>query len=330
MNKSEIELGTIVQAVIKELNVAKANEVKPIRDINCVDYEDYLSVKVIAYTKPSADFDGDDMHDIIAYCAKVSNKKNQSDLSKSEKLIDYLFKNSHYSPFEMANIVIEINTTRDIARQLLRHRSMGFQEFSQRYEEVDNTFIISEARMQDKKNRQNSIELDDASELQMWWTSQQIVSCRNAYDKYMDALEKGIAKEVARKILPEGNTPSKLYVNGNLRSWLHYLQLRSGNGTQKEHMMIAEKVIEAIDKIFNISKFLNKEVSATGDNRPESCRNRLKAEGKPYPRSGCYVTGCNSLFGVQICTGVDRTPSAARSGDVNTGQAFRAAFFDKQ
>ena len=193
--------------------------------------------------------------DLIAYCARVSNPQNQMTLETAPKLLKYLIKNKHWSPFEMVHIVMEIHTTRDIARQILRHRSFSFQEFSQRYADPtkDLGFTTREARLQDTKNRQNSIETDDEGIQNMWKTKQDHVQWA-AKDAYNWAIENGIAKEQARVILPEGNTISRLYMNGTIRSWLHYIQLRSANGTQKEHREIALKCAEVIAKVFPMAK----------------------------------------------------------------------------
>jgi thymidylate synthase (FAD) len=188
------------------------------------------------------------LQDIICYCARVSNPTNQSNTSTNEKLLAYLMKNNHWSPFEMVSICLEIETTRDIARQIMRHRSFSFQEFSQRYAVAEN-YEIREARMQDTKNRQNSIETDDY-ELSSEWTSQQKELADHAFSIYQWALEKGIAKEQARSVLPEGMTQTRIYMNGTLRSWIHYIQLRSTMGTQKEHRIIALECAEAIAAVF--------------------------------------------------------------------------------
>ena len=184
----------------------------------------------------------------IAYCARVSNPANQ-DNPDSEKLLKYLVKNKHWSPFEMVHVVMEINTTRDIARQILRHRSFSFQEFSQRYAEVQEMSEPREARLQDTKNRQNSIEIDDAS-LEIEWHNRQKASQEWALREYNWAIKNGIAKEVARSVLPEGLTMSRMYMSGSLRSWIHYCELRMGNGTQKEHRLIATECWEQIVKKF--------------------------------------------------------------------------------
>ena len=194
----------------------------------------------------------DNIQDLIAYCARVSNPSNQANTKTTSKLLDYLIKHKHWSPFEMASACIEITTTRDIARQLLRHRSFSFQEFSQRYANINDLsddFVLREARLQDNKNRQNSIEHDDV-ELTAWWNAQQNLIIDQVKRIYNEAIERGIAKEQVRAILPEGNTVSRLYVNGTIRSWIHYVELRSANGTQKEHMELANEVAKAIAQIY--------------------------------------------------------------------------------
>jgi thymidylate synthase (FAD) len=194
----------------------------------------------------------DNIQDLIAYCARVSNPSNQANTKTTSKLLDYLIKHKHWSPFEMASACIEITTTRDIARQLLRHRSFSFQEFSQRYADIrdlDDSVVIRKARLQDPKNRQNSVITDDVSLHQSWETHQRMV-WNAAMKAYKWAIENGIAKEQARAVLPEGNTVSRLYVNGTIRSWIHYIELRSANGTQKEHMELALEVAKAIGKIY--------------------------------------------------------------------------------
>jgi thymidylate synthase (FAD) len=190
--------------------------------------------------------------DLIAYCARVSNPANEFNKETGERLIRRLIEWKHWSPLEMCSATIGIETTRDIARQMLRHRSFSFQEFSQRYADpnsLEETFVIREARLQDKKNRQNSIQADD-EELQRQWNAAQQNVIDTAKKAYTWAIENGIAKEQARAVLPEGNTVSRLYMNGTLRSWVHYIELRSGNGTQKEHIEVARAVAEAISKIF--------------------------------------------------------------------------------
>lgn len=190
--------------------------------------------------------------DLIAYCARVSNPANEFNKETGERLIRRLVEWKHWSPLEMCSATIGIETTRDIARQMLRHRSFSFQEFSQRYADpkaLDETFVVREARLQDKKNRQNSIETNN-DELQAAWIAHQNAVIQRSKQAYEWAIENGIAKEQARAVLPEGNTVSKLYMNGTLRSWVHYIELRSGNGTQKEHVEVARAIAEAISKIF--------------------------------------------------------------------------------
>lgn len=185
--------------------------------------------------------------DLIAHMARVSNPKGQENPENSDRLIRYLIKHQHWSPFEMVNICMEIKATRDIARQILRHRSFSFQEFSQRYAEATD-WDLSEARLQDTKNRQNSLETDD-KELARWWQEEQQSLIRAAKSSYTHALQLGIAKEVARKLLPEGLTMSTMYMNGTLRSWIHYVQLRCGPETQKEHREVAQKCKEVLEGI---------------------------------------------------------------------------------
>ena len=193
--------------------------------------------------------------DLVAYCARVSNPDNQNNKETSEKLVKYLMKHKHWSPLEMVSACLEIETTRDIARQILRHRSFSFQEFSQRYADPtkDLDFEIREARLQDPKNRQNSIPSDDFS-LNHQWNEMQKDIIRASRYAYTWAIEKGIAKEQARAVLPEGNTVSRMYVNGTLRSWVHYIELRGANGTQQEHIEIAWAVADAISKIFPLAE----------------------------------------------------------------------------
>lgn len=217
-----------------------------------------MKVKLLANSQPVEDLDIeglDDVQDLIAYCAKVSNPQFQTQFDSAEKLLGYLITHKHWSPFEMATATMEIETTRDIARQILRHRSFAFQEFSQRYKEVDalgDAFVIREARLQHPKNRQDSIEVNDP-ELQRQWAMRQQSLIDMAKAQYDWALSKGIAKEQARVVLPEGNTVSRLYMQGSIRSWIHYIELRSGNGTQKEHMEIAREVGKAISRIFPLA-----------------------------------------------------------------------------
>jgi len=219
-----------------------------------------MHAKLISYSQPAGRIHSgelaptglDNIQDLIAYAARVSNPSNQANTKTTRKLLDYLIKHKHWSPFEMASACIEIETTRDIARQLLRHRSFSFQEFSQRYaniNDLDGDFVIREARLQDETNRQNSVTTSDAS-LEVWWGTQQKFVIDQVKRIYNEAIEKGIAKEQARVILPEGNTVSRLYVNGTIRSWIHYIELRSANGTQSEHMDLARAVAEAIGKIY--------------------------------------------------------------------------------
>ena len=218
-----------------------------------------MNVKLISHTKPSSVFsfetDIQTLEDLCAYCARVSNPNNQQNTTTSRKLIKYLVKNKHWSPLEMVNACIEIETTRDIARQILRQRSFSFQEFSQRYadptEELE--FVTREARLQDPKNRQNSIECDDIR-IKSTWEVRQLEVIDRVQKEYRWAIENGIAKEQARALLPEGLTMSRLYMNGTLRSWVHYIELRSANGTQKEHAEIAMACAVEIAKVFPLIK----------------------------------------------------------------------------
>ena len=217
-----------------------------------------MKVKLISYSKPSRDniIDGlYDMQDLVSYCARVSNPSNQLNTETSSKLIKYLVKHAHWSPLEMVSACMEIETTRDIARQILRHRSFSFQEFSQRYADPtkDLEFVVREARLQDPKNRQNSIETDDHM-LNMKWSQKQHQLIEAAKEAYTWAIEHGIAKEQARAVLPEGNTVSRLYMNGTIRSWIHYIQLRSANGTQKEHIEVAKACAEVIAEVFPLAR----------------------------------------------------------------------------
>ena len=214
-----------------------------------------MSVKLTSFSKPVDD--AQSLQDLVAYCARVSNPANQNNTQTNEKLIRYLIKNNHWSPLEMVSVCLEIETTRDIARQILRHRSFSFQEFSQRYAVADLGFECKEARLQDKKNRQNSIQTDNV-DLQNEWEEQQKRVADNAQAAYKWALDNGIAKEQARAVLPEGMTLSRMYMNGTLRSWVHYISLRSGNGTQKEHRDIAIACAKAIGPIFPmINEFIS-------------------------------------------------------------------------
>jgi thymidylate synthase (FAD) len=227
-------------------------------------YKDKLvNVKLISFSTPTQEYAEqgiDDVQELIAYCARVSNPSNQLNTETSEKLINYLVKHAHWSPLEMVSACIEIETTRDIARQILRHRSFSFQEFSQRYADPvkDLDFEIREARLQDDKNRQNSVETDDTELKTEWVLAQErvIIEARKAYRW---AIENGIAKEQARAVLPEGLTMSRMYMNGTLRSWIHYIELRSANGTQKEHMEIAKACAHVIAEVFPMATKLVKE-----------------------------------------------------------------------
>ena len=214
-------------------------------------------VKLISFTKPSQDIQNNginDIKDIISFCARVSNPSNQFNTETSDKLIKYLVKHQHWSPLEMVSACIEITTTRDIARQILRHRSFSFQEFSQRYADPtkDLNFVTREARLQDTKNRQNSVETEDTLLQNEWFRAQQRVIYA-AQREYEWAIKNGIAKEQARAVLPEGLIESRLYMNGTLRSWIHFIELRSANGTQKEHQAIARACAEAITAIFPLA-----------------------------------------------------------------------------
>lgn len=222
-----------------------------------------MKVKLISYSKPSDELVNEgleNVQDLIAFCARVSNPSNQYNTETSEKLINYLIKHAHWSPLEMVNACLEIETTRDIARQILRHRSFSFQEFSQRYADPtkDLAFVLREARLQDPKNRQNSIELgedtlfnENLKEQWRWMQEDVIAASKKAYEW---AVGVGIAKEQARAVLPEGLTVSRLYMNGTLRSWIHFIQIRSGNGTQKENMEVARACAEVVANIFPMAK----------------------------------------------------------------------------
>ncbi len=215
-----------------------------------------MKITLISHSTPAEPAEGlQTIQDLIVYAARVSNPANQNNANTGDRLIAYLAKHKHWSPFEMASVCLEIETTRDIARQILRHRSFSFQEFSQRYanpKEFGEQFVLREARMQDNKNRQNSIETSDDVLESAWRDRQQgvIDAAREAYDW---AIDNGIAKEQARCVLPEGNTKSRLYMNGTIRSWIHYIELRSDNGTQKEHRDIAVEIARVIGKIFPLS-----------------------------------------------------------------------------
>jgi thymidylate synthase (FAD) len=220
-----------------------------------------MNVKLVSYSAPTdewADEGLDNLQDLIAFCAKVSNPSAQINSATSEKLLNYLVKHQHWSPFEMVSACLEIETTRDIAHQIVRHRSFAFQEFSQRYanpKEMGDMFEYAEARLQDTKNRQNSIPTENVQLIHDWTDVQDqvIAATKKAYDW---AIENGIAKEQARKVLPEGLTKTRLYMNGTIRSWIHYIDLRGANGTQLEHMHIAHACAEVIAKIFpNITSY---------------------------------------------------------------------------
>ena len=213
-----------------------------------------MKVRLISSSKPSRGMYDEglmDAQELIAFCARVSNPANQYNMDTAEKLIRYLVKHKHWSPLEMVSACLEIETTRDIARQILRHRSFSFQEFSQRYADPtkDLDFVIREARLQDTKNRQNSVLTEDRELQERWAAMQQRVIDEVKY-AYKWAIENGIAKEQARAVLPEGNTVSRLYMNGTLRSWVHFIELRSGNGTQREHMEVARECAKVIAEIF--------------------------------------------------------------------------------
>jgi thymidylate synthase (FAD) len=213
-----------------------------------------MDVKLISYTQG---VDGKNLLEQVAFAARVSNPANQDNSDTAEKLVRYLIKNQHWSPLEMVNVCLEITTTRDIARQILRHRSFSFQEFSQRYAVADLGWEYKEARLQDLKNRQNSVTTED-DDLQKWWRKAQFDLSMQVEELYAAALKVGIAKEQARAVLPEGITVSRLYMNGTLRSWVHYIQLRSANGTQKEHQDVAIACAREIETVFPmIKEFVN-------------------------------------------------------------------------
>lgn len=223
-----------------------------------------MKVELISYSQP-AEYFVENMTELVAFCARVSNPSNQNNKETSEKLIRYLIKNAHWSPLEMVSMCLEIETTRDVARQMLRHRSFSFQEFSQRYadptQELD--FVAREARLQDTKNRQNSVELDMSNDehrrIAYQWENLQKQVIETSRSAYIWAIQHGIAKEQARSVLPEGNTISRLYMNGTLRSWIHYIELRSANGTQKEHIDVALKCAEVIATVFPMAnEFITK------------------------------------------------------------------------
>ena len=221
-----------------------------------------MKVKLISYSKPSREMYDEgliDVQELVAFCARVSNPSNQFNTETSEKLIKYLIKHSHWSPLEMVSACLEVETTRDIARQILRHRSFSFQEFSQRYADPtkDLSFVLREARLQDEKNRQNSVELPATiagQNIAEEWNARQKEILSLVTKTYDWAIGQGIAKEQARAILPEGNTVSRLYMNGTLRSWIHFIELRSANGTQKEHQMVALECAKVIAEVFPLAK----------------------------------------------------------------------------
>jgi len=214
-----------------------------------------MTAKLISYSKPSdslLEMGITDVKELVAFCARVSNPGNQLNVETSDKLIKYLIKHKHWSPLEMASACIEITTTRDIGRQILRHRSFSFQEFSQRYAAVDtNNFVLREARLQDHKNRQNSIEIE-GDQLQSEWDEKQLAVIAAAKEAYEWALSHNIAKEQARVVLPEGLTNSTMYASGTIRSWIHYIDVRSDESTQKEHRAIALACAEAIAEIWSL------------------------------------------------------------------------------
>ena len=219
-----------------------------------------MNVQLISYSQPTevtADWGLTDVQELVAFCARVSNPSNQLNTETSERLIRYLIQNQHWSPLEMVSACLEITTTRDIARQILRHRSFSFQEFSQRYADPtrDLNFVTREARLQDEKNRQNSVTVDDPLLQTEWYRAQQRVIYA-AKREYEWAIANGIAKEQARAVLPEGLTESRLYVSGTLRSWLHFVELRSANGTQREHQLVAQACAAVIAKIFPMASDL--------------------------------------------------------------------------
>ena len=228
-----------------------------------------MKVRLISYSKPTDELyqQGiESAQDLIAFCARVSNPANQYNKETSEKLIKYLVKHKHWSPLELTSVCLEIETTRDIARQILRHRSFSFQEFSQRYADPtkDLSFVLREARLQDEKNRQNSIEMEPTignAMIQDEWKQRQLELIKQVNDTYQWAINKGIAKEQARAVLPEGLTVSRMYMNGTLRSWVHYCELRMENGTQKEHADIAKEIAKVICECFPMMEDLVKDVS---------------------------------------------------------------------
>jgi thymidylate synthase (FAD) len=224
--------------------------------------EENMNVRMVSYSKPSEEMFNEglvDVQELVAFCARVSNPSNQFNTETSEKLIKYLIKHQHWSPLEMVSACLEIETTRDIARQILRHRSFSFQEFSQRYADPtkDLSFVLREARLQDTKNRQNSVENTNLA-LAAWWEERQKRVIEEAKNAYEWAITNGIAKEQARTVLPEGLTVSRLYMNGTLRSWIHFIELRSANGTQKEHQEVARQCAKVIAEVFPLANELVK------------------------------------------------------------------------
>jgi thymidylate synthase (FAD) len=224
--------------------------------------EENMNVRMVSYSKPSEEMFEEglvDVQELVAFCARVSNPSNQFNTDTSEKLIKYLIKHQHWSPLEMVSACLEIETTRDIARQILRHRSFSFQEFSQRYADPtkDLSFVLREARLQDTKNRQNSVENTNLA-LAAWWEERQKRVIEEAKNAYEWAIQNGIAKEQARAVLPEGLTVSRLYMNGTLRSWIHFIELRSANGTQKEHQEVARQCAKVIAEVFPLANELVK------------------------------------------------------------------------
>jgi thymidylate synthase (FAD) len=224
--------------------------------------EENMNVRMVSFSKPSDEMYNEglvDVQELVAFCARVSNPSNQFNTETSEKLIKYLIKHQHWSPLEMVSACLEIETTRDIARQILRHRSFSFQEFSQRYADPtkDLSFVLREARLQDTKNRQNSVENTNLA-LAAWWEERQKRVIKEAEEAYAWAIENGIAKEQARAVLPEGLTVSRLYMNGTLRSWIHFIELRSANGTQKEHQEVARQCAKVIAEVFPLANELVK------------------------------------------------------------------------
>ena len=217
-----------------------------------------MQVKLISHSTAPVDTGLDNLQELIAFCAKVSNPNNQINKETSEKLIKYLIKHQHWSPLEMVSACLEIETTRDIAHQIVRHRSFAFQEFSQRYanpEEMGEQFVTRECRLQDTKNRQNSVDTEDPYLMERW-EDEQLKVIMQAEKAYNWAIDNGIAKEQARVVLPEGCTKTRLYMNGTIRSWVHYIELRGANGTQKEHMEIAHACAKVIAEIFPLAKEL--------------------------------------------------------------------------